>query len=156
MLRNFVHFHLIPSKFPGWQTAGCIKLENSWKAARKSCGHFHAEKSPPFLPEIRVEMRGKNVPKPVNLLIHRRMTLKHLRDIFTQLWSLLCPCITFQHLQGNLYVYLEISQDSVGKSRGNIHKENPSLFLLNFNEEIMWKIPRDNPHEFSHKSRWWT
>ena len=39
-------------------------------------------------------------------------------------------------------IFGNFPEDSVGKCRGNIHKENP-LFLLNFNKEIMWKIPRE-------------
>ena len=155
MLRNFVqtwidgelrttsHFHFIPGKFSKWQTTGCIKLENSWKAARKSCGHFHAETSPQFLPEFSVEMRGKfpQSCKPFNPSKNDIKTSQgHIYTTVVLAMSLYnISTFTRKSIFGNL------PEDSVGKSRGNIHKENPSFFLLNFNEETMWKIPRDDP-----------
>ena len=147
MLRNFVqtwidgklrttsHFHLITGKFSGWQTAGCIKLENLWKAARKSCGHFHAETSPQFLPDIRVEMRGKfpQTCKPLN------PPMNDIETSYGHIYTTVVLAMSLYNIstftRKSIRVFGNLPEDSVGKSRGNIHKENPSLFLLNFYEE---------------------
>ena len=86
------------------------RVVSNWKTCGKQQGnHADISMQKHLLNFYRISALKweENFPKPVNLLIHRWMTLKHLTDIFTQLWSLLCPCITFQHLKVNLF--LEIS-----------------------------------------------
>ena len=61
---------------------------SNWKTHGKQQGNradIFMQKHPLNFSQNSALKWEENFPNPVNLLIHQRMTLKHLRDIFTQL-----------------------------------------------------------------------